>query len=186
MNRSTKLRKAFAVAVATTSVAFGALALKANSDYLLTLSASEGYRSPIAPLLQLGVSDAARDRALAVAVLARHPDVAEALLDSGARDDGAGLLVAAIQGDASTVKLLLDYGADVNLLQGGPLLCAAANGHSELVHLLLNRGADPSLQDWIAVKEAEKNGYADVAATIKAHASVVSKSDHHPKPDGLS
>jgi uncharacterized protein len=60
------------------------------------------------------------------------------------------LVFAARQGDLESVKLLLEYGADVNQqTEGGwtPLLTAVQNRYYGLAAFLLEHGADPSLQN---------------------------------------
>jgi len=56
---------------------------------------------------------------------------------------------AARQGFATTMRALLDAGADVNQLTAGdrssPLLIATINGHFDLAKALLDRGADPNI-----------------------------------------
>ncbi|XP_044216787.1 cyclin-dependent kinase 4 inhibitor C [Thunnus albacares] len=81
--------------------------------------------------------------------------VVEALLEAGAnpnlRDPACGLTVthdAAREGFVDTVRVLLDHGADVNLVddQGNlPLHLAARQGHLEVVQLLIGRTAEPNM-----------------------------------------
>jgi ankyrin repeat protein len=57
---------------------------------------------------------------------------------------------ASLRGHEGCVRLLLDKGADVDILQKGmnsPLLLAAAGGHETVARLLLERGADISLRN---------------------------------------
>ncbi|KAH3673027.1 hypothetical protein WICMUC_003940 [Wickerhamomyces mucosus] len=59
---------------------------------------------------------------------------------------------AALKGFTDIVKLLLDNGAEVDLMSGPddldtPLIDAAANGHVDTVKLLLKYGADPRIQN---------------------------------------
>ncbi|MDX2624277.1 ankyrin repeat domain-containing protein [Streptomyces sp. NPDC053741] len=94
-------------------------------------------------------------------------EVAQHLLDAGARPDGpvsadqtTPLILAAAQGDVGMVRLLLDRGASPNLVielqlvegaaeklgipaRHSPLSSAAESGHLETVQLLLERGARP-------------------------------------------
>jgi ankyrin repeat protein len=53
------------------------------------------------------------------------------------------------QGEADTVRALVDAGAPIDRLSSGdktsPMLIAAVNGHFDLVTYLLGKGADPSL-----------------------------------------
>eukprot|EP00064_Thunnus_orientalis_P014051 superscaffoldBa00002389_g14092 len=81
--------------------------------------------------------------------------VVEALLEAGAnpnlRDPACGLTVthdAAREGFVDTVRVLLDHGADVNLVddQGNlPLHLAARQGHLEVVQMLIGRTAEPNM-----------------------------------------
>ncbi len=60
------------------------------------------------------------------------------------------LMFAARAGDAATVQLLLDRGADVNAesaADGSPLVIASSAGHEELALQLLDAGADPMATD---------------------------------------
>jgi ankyrin repeat protein len=61
----------------------------------------------------------------------------------------APMHLAARQGEAESVKALIDAGADVNQRGAGdpvtPLLIATMNGHFDLAKLLLDKGADPNL-----------------------------------------
>ncbi len=57
---------------------------------------------------------------------------------------GNPLIGAAQEGHLEAVRLLLDWGADPNLVvrdEGTPLICAARDGRTEVVALLLDRGA---------------------------------------------
>jgi hypothetical protein len=54
------------------------------------------------------------------------------------------LVEAATYGDTDRVAQLLQIGAKANTANNGPLKLAAANGHAESVKLLLDHGADPS------------------------------------------
>jgi ankyrin repeat protein len=72
------------------------------------------------------------------------------------------LLLAARQGYADTVKMLLDDGADINQPSGGDhttaLLIATLNGHFDLAKALLDRGADPTV--------ASENGATPLYAAL--------------------
>jgi hypothetical protein len=66
---------------------------------------------------------------------------------------GNALVYAAAWGRAEAVDLLLDHGAEVNLIPAGfdyagtPLHYAALRGHREMVDQLLRHGADPAVRD---------------------------------------
>jgi beta-lactamase regulating signal transducer with metallopeptidase domain len=90
------------------------------------------------------------DRALIRAAAAGDIAGIEELLQAGANvnctvdigEFGGPLSAAAYKGRLDAVRLLLDRGADSNLVgDGGPLINAAEAGHVEIVSLLLDRGA---------------------------------------------
>jgi ankyrin repeat protein len=70
----------------------------------------------------------------------------------------APLLIAAAQGDAATVRRLLEQGADVNATdaQGrNALMLAAQRGDAALVRLLLDAGADAQRTDPAGLSAAD-------------------------------
>ena len=101
----------------------------------------------------------------------------ELLIKNGAKpdlpdiDDYTALIWAAKQGHTEVVKLLIEAGADLNLLaEKGTytaLVWAAFRGHAEVVKLLIIAGADPDIQD-------EKGAYtALIWAAFRGHTEVV-------------
>ncbi|CCE63607.1 hypothetical protein TPHA_0F01220 [Tetrapisispora phaffii CBS 4417] len=84
-------------------------------------------------------------------------EIVKRLLEEGEIDvndqDNAGnssLHEAALNGYIDCVKLLVKYGANVNLIsyemfRDTPLIDAAANGHLDVVKFLLEKGADPTV-----------------------------------------
>jgi ankyrin repeat protein len=85
----------------------------------------------------------------AVKSLLMQKDV-EAFVDHQNGDGLTALLRAASRGHRKVVKLLLDKGADPNLLTTWgttALIRAAGEGHTEVLKLLLDFGADPNLKD---------------------------------------
>jgi ankyrin repeat protein len=67
------------------------------------------------------------------------------LLDSDILAGDTALMHAALLGHTDIVKLLLNRGADVNLVGrygNTPLTLAARDGHAEILQLLLDRGAN--------------------------------------------
>jgi ankyrin repeat protein len=90
--------------------------------------------------------------ALGSAARAGHLEVAELLLDRGARvdlvprGDASALITAAEHGHRPVVEMLLARGADPNRTlkgDGSPLIAAARSGDREVVRMLLDAGADP-------------------------------------------
>ena len=108
-------------------------------------------------LISYGANVNARDHnghtSLGVACGCGFDDVAEVLLDHGADmylfiPQGPNklnpLIIACMNGNVSTVKLLLDRGADINYVCDGrtPLLTACQHGDIRVTRYLLKRGAD--------------------------------------------
>jgi ankyrin repeat protein len=90
---------------------------------------------------------------LGYAIFFRHPSLARALIERGADVNAvaenaqrvAPVHAAASVGDAETMRLLLDRGADPNARQHNgftPIHAAAGNGDRAMARLLLDRGAD--------------------------------------------
>ena len=84
----------------------------------------------------------------------------------------AALLRAAMIGELSVVKVLLDRGVDVNSpdQQGRTALMEAAFGnHCDVVNLLIDRGADINATDrdgWTALMEASSKGFYDIVKVL--------------------
>jgi len=81
---------------------------------------------------------------------------ARLLLEAGAdpnaeSPEGTPLCFAASWGELESVRILLDHGADSNLIEDAdatgvtPLIWAVQKGHTEVARLLLERAADPNL-----------------------------------------
>ncbi|MEP4684443.1 MAG: ankyrin repeat domain-containing protein, partial [Rhodopirellula bahusiensis] len=84
------------------------------------------------------------------------------------------LMYASTADNAETVKLLLDAGAAVDLVDSeehfSPLMFAAAEGQMEVVELLLDAGADPTKADIdgeTAIDFASSNGHTEVVKRLK-------------------
>ena len=70
-------------------------------------------------------------------------------MDSAATDGLTALIVAAQNGFADIVNVLLDHGADVNakMKDGATALIAACRrGYTDIVTLLLENGGDPTVR----------------------------------------
>lgn len=100
-------------------------------------------------------------------------------LKYGANVEGAigqsflALHTAAMAGHAEAVVLLLDNGAQVNLVadfQNAPLGMAAAEGHLDVVKVLIERGADVCYRTSAGTAEdiARARGYTDISDVLKA------------------
>ena len=94
-------------------------------------------------------------------------------------EDNAGntpLQIAALEGCAPIVKLLLDAGCDVdcrNIDRDTPLIDAVENGHLEVVQLLLNAGANPRQgnakgEDPLDLLKSDKDNYEGIKQALLA------------------
>jgi len=157
----------------------------ADGETALMTASRTGNADAVNALLKHGATPNAKERshdqtALMWAASDGHTAVVRALVAGGAnlnereRAGFTAYLFAVRAGQADTVKLLLELGADVNdattlppaggrqmfvrARRGkGPtaLVLAVANGHFELASMLLDRGADPNLapNGWTALHQ---------------------------------
>ena len=95
--------------------------------------------------------------------------VVEALLDAGADEIEAALLLAADTGHTAVAVLLLDHGADVHYKNEHSLLQAVYHGHLETATLLLQRGATAQSR---ILTTAVARGHHAVADLLRAHGAV--------------
>ena len=76
----------------------------------------------------------------------RHGEINNRIIEREPTTDERMLFVAIEQGDADTVRRMLDKGLDINAYYNfktaTPLSCAIYNGKNEIMQLLLERGAD--------------------------------------------
>ncbi len=84
----------------------------------------------------------------------------------------AAMMRAAMEGRTTTLKILIEEGADINirLLDGWtPLMCSVWNGHGESVKILLELGADLEARGangWTALMIAAWNGHPDIVQQL--------------------
>lgn len=82
------------------------------------------------------------------------------------------------------VKLLLEYGANVNINDDYPLRYAAENGYLEMVKVLLEYGANPNAYENYAIKLSKENGHSEIYKLLlnhsKSNESLIDKMK--PKP----
>ncbi len=111
--------------------------------------------------------------ALSLAVWANHLPIVELLLKAGippnetTNKGWTPLYFAAHRGSADLCKLLIHYGAQVNI-PVPPLLCAAENGHSEACEILLSHGADIFYSDFRRKTALELAAIAGHTETCRA------------------
>ena len=104
-------------------------------------------------------------------------EIAKTLLDAGANpndvtsSNNESALEWAIQaGNPLVVEILLDYGADINLVGlVTPLIAAARKGDKEMIQLLLRRGADASIKvsGYSAADYARSYGYEKLSKLLE-------------------
>ena len=97
------------------------------------------------------------NEALLAAVILEDFKLTKKLLQEGANDTNSPLKVAATVGSLDMVKLLLDYGANVNTNDNTPLIKAVEHKHLDIVKLLLQKGADIHARNDIALRIAITN-----------------------------
>ncbi|MBS0346027.1 MAG: ankyrin repeat domain-containing protein [Proteobacteria bacterium] len=153
-----------------------------NGNTLLILAAREEQPKVVAELLKqrglkLNARNSAGDSALMLASLRGFTGIAQALLDAGAAFDHPGwnpLLYAAFEGRLAIVNMLLEKGANPNVLapnQTTPLMFAARNGHQDVVRVLLKAGANidwKNDQNESAESWASKSRNTDIVELIQA------------------
>jgi len=117
-----------------------------GASSLLVILAMENDVDTMRILLDMGFADVHYkiEEPLCQAACSGKDDAVKLLLEHGADIHHAdfGLTYAAAHGHASTVRILLDAGADPNIFHYTSSLVQAANaGHAEIVKMLLEAGA---------------------------------------------
>ena len=148
-------------------------------EELVSYAAANGCVEAAQRVLQVWPDKDYYSKALIVAAMKGHTDVARLLVDSGADNDSrdgnhrTALLHAASGGHTEVARLLLDAGADKDVRDGfgkSALLLAAVNGRSEITRMLVDAGADKDLQDLQAGKTALMYaafaGHVDIARLL--------------------
>jgi hypothetical protein len=136
-----------------------------------------GFRIAAEALVRRG---ARVDNVAVAAGLGRFPDAGRLLASSGPDDRHRALALAAAQGHADIVRLLLDSGEDPNRYNpdgchshATPLHQAALAGHETVVRLLVGRGARLDIKDTIYQSTplgwALYGGKTAIAEFIRAH-----------------
>lgn len=90
-------------------------------------------------------------------------------------------------GSKPMVQLLIDAGADVNVLasESAPLHIACQSAHVDIVHLLLDASADAKLaseQGVTALHVASSRGFASVCKLLVEHGATLSMDEHEESP----
>jgi ankyrin repeat protein len=106
------------------------------------------------------------------------------LADRSKTDLSRGLLFATLSEHKDVLKILLDYGAEVDSRSSDgrtPLMLAASKGNKEIVNMLLQAGADPSLTDQSGVtaeSTAAAKGFREIVELL--HGRTASKPSSTP------
>ncbi|XP_013885546.1 ankyrin repeat and SAM domain-containing protein 6 isoform X2 [Austrofundulus limnaeus] len=108
--------------------------------------------------------------------------------------DITALMVASQHGDEATVRLLLDWGSDVNFTHKttgwGPLMAATLSGKKVVAQQLVGRGADPNrvnvlsqtaLELSLQLKQRDIKAYLDSITTVRPQTD-----DERKRPDVFS
>jgi len=96
----------------------------------------------------------------------------------------SALTTAAMIGDTTSLKTLIDRGGDVEAKDGAgrtALIEAVFGGHKAAVELLLERGAEVNGQDadgWTALMEAASKGRTEIVKQLLAHGADVEVSSY--------
>lgn len=177
----------------------------AGADTRLSEAAMSGEMATVQALIQEGidVNSAQGDgnTALHWAAFRRDLQMAKLLLEAGASTDVktrlgemSPLFMAARNGDAAMLNLLLEHGAEVNAVSSNgtiPLMMAAASGEVDAVRALLDKGADvdavEATNEQTAVMFAAALNRADVIGLLAEHGAeldVRSRVSAIPQPGG--
>ncbi|WP_258804709.1 ankyrin repeat domain-containing protein [Pseudarthrobacter sp. NS4] len=169
-------------------------ALSAESQAQLDQELIAAAKASNAPLVKeligrggdVNAKDAIQDSAFLYAGAEGFNEVLQLTLAAGAdvasinRYGGTALIPASEHGHVETVRILIAAGVPVNhvnnlgwtAMQEAILLNNGGPRQQEVVRLLLEAGADPGIRDpegRTALQNAERLGFAEIAALIRAH-----------------
>lgn len=141
---------------------------------LLMEAVERGHARIVTVLLRAGADgeweeDISHFTALGLAARGGHTEIAEVLLDHGAKAD---IWLACRLGLVDRVRDFLEGGIDPNTVGvrlQTPLQSAVAGGHLGVVRLLIDNGADVNLGGgWKPLRAAEEMEHSEIAAVLKS------------------
>jgi ankyrin repeat protein len=149
-----------------------------HSQTALMWAAAGGHAEAVAALLNAGADVRARSRTYSQTVTSEVTQRAgrETLNYNVLRGGSTALLFAARSGDAESVRVLVDGGANVDDAQPNgmtALVEAAYSGHEDVGILLLDKGADPNAREvgYTALHAAVLRGGVRLVQALLAHSA---------------
>ncbi|XP_022091038.1 ankyrin repeat and KH domain-containing protein mask-like isoform X2 [Acanthaster planci] len=112
--------------------------------------------------------------------------------DRGSKGDCTPLMEAASAGHVDIVKLLIDYGADVNAQSSAgntPLMYACSGGHEDAVKVLLDHGAnieDHNENGHTPLMEAASSGHVGIAKVLLERGAGINTHSNEFKESALT
>lgn len=91
------------------------------------------------------------------AVKSENVDLVKYLLNKGFKPTESSIQRASSTGNLEMIKILTEYGSNVNAANGIPLYLASKNGYLNIVKYLIEHGANKSLKESIKVARQGKN-----------------------------
>ena len=144
----------------------------------LMAAANKGHTELVKVLLTHGANVNAKQKhynntALSEALKNRHREITKILLEHGATFNDSALLLVTYNNWPEIVRLLLEDGADANIIQKytnmTPLIESSSRGYFEIVEMLLKYGASIDAQNsrkLTALMMATKAGYAEITRLL--------------------
>jgi len=173
--RSFRSLSVASILIATFLLGAAWLALSRHPDYWLQVASRAGAPRAVPVLVSLGADPSpikVEDQPLWQAALRGNVSTVRALLDAGSdihASDDFALATAAKYGQTETVRLLLDRGANFHAQNDWALRVAANAGHLATVRELLNAGADAHAANDEALRWAQESGHPDVVQLLQKH-----------------
>jgi ankyrin repeat protein len=182
------LRSLIVVSILIPTFFLGAalLALSRHPDYWLQVASRAGTPGGVPLLISLGANPSPieiDDQPLWQAALRGNVSTVRALLDVGANvhaSDDFALGIAAKYGRTDVVRLLIARGADFHAHNDWALRIASSKGQLEAVRELLKAGADAHVSDDEAIRWALESGHSDVVDLLQTHGKDTSP---HPQTE---